>query len=401
MDQNEFNKGWKTLLACFLGVGISLPSLYIYTNGIWIISWQEEFGWSRGEIGIGQGIVSLVVVLGTPFVGVLIDKFGFKKIGVASLFLYGGCFWLYSLMDGSLTIFYLISVLIALTALPSSPIGFTRAINKWFDKNRGFSLGITLSAIGIGAIIVPKFLTPYVASNGWRDGQFILFLIVMFGAPFVWMLLRDSPNNSNSAKEENSSGISLKSALMTKSFKMISLTFFLVSSAILGLIPGFIPMLLDEGLSATQAGELMAVLGLSVVAGRILIGFLIDRFFAPYVAIIVFIMAACGCLLLGIWQIKFVVIGAVTIGLAIGAEVDLVSFLAVKYYGIKYYGRIFGVLYSIFVSGAIISPILVGYSWDLTGNYNAAFIIAGIIILIATLITVYLPKFPLELNRNI
>ena len=393
MSKKEFRTGWKTLLACFIGMSISFPSLFVYTSGIWVTHWQDEFGWSRGEIGVGQGLVYLVVVLGTPFIGVFIDKFGFKRIGTVSLILYGSCFYLYSIMDGSLTMFYLLSVLIALLALPSSPIGFTRAINAWFKVNRGLALGIILSAIGLGAIIIPKFLTPYIAVEGWRDGQFILFLIVMIGVPFVWMLLKDPPGASFHNQENNMNGVSLQSAMKSRSFWMVGLIFFLVSSAMLGLIPGFIPMLLDEGLSPTEAGGFMAILGLSVVLARIVIGFLIDRFFAPYVAITVFAFAAFGCLSIGLWQTQFVLIGAITIGFAIGAEVDLVSFLSVKYFGMKYYGRIFGVLYSLFVCGAVVSPAVVGYSWDVTGDYDVAFLLAVGIISIAIMITACLPKF--------
>ena len=283
MSQSELKRGWKTLLACFVGIGISFPSLFVYTSGIWITPWQDEFGWSRGEIGIGQGLVYLIVVLGIPFIGILIDKFGFKRIGVASLFLYGCCFYLYSTMDGSLTEFYLLSILMAVTALPSSPIGFTRTINVWFKANRGLALGIILSAIGLGAIIIPKFLTPYVASQGWREGQFVLFLTVMIGVPLVWFFLQDEPVASESQKN-NLSGIDLQSAAKSRIFWTIGLLFFLISSAILGLIPGFIPMMLDEGLSPTEAGGYMAIFGSSVVAGRIIFGALIDRVFAPHVA---------------------------------------------------------------------------------------------------------------------
>ena len=394
MNLDEFKEGWRLLLACFIGVGISLPSLYVYTSGIWINSWQNEFGWSRGAIGIGQGLVYLILVLGTPFVGILIDRFGFKNIGVLSLVLYGSCFFLFSLMNGSLFIFYLLSILIAFTALPSTPVGFTKTIHECFEVNRGLALGITLSAIGLGAIILPKYLTPYVASQGWRKGFIILFLITFISTPLVWYLWKKSPNKSSIKNVVLNNEITYSEAIKTKIFWQLGLIFFLISSAVLGLIPNFIPMLLDEGLSATKAGELMAVLGASVVIGRILTGFLLDRYFAPHVAILVFALSASGCLVLGYWQTKFVLWGAITIGLVIGAEVDLVSFFSVKYFGVKNYGTIFGMLYSIFVCGAVISPILIGYSWDITGNYNLAYILAAVIIFSALIITAFLPKFP-------
>jgi len=118
-------------------------------------------------------------VVGAPFAGGLIDKIGLKKMATISLFLYGVCIYLFSLMSGSLWMFYLLSLVMAFAALPSTPIGFTRAVNAWYDKNRGLALGISLTSTGIGGFLIPKFLTPYVGENGWRDGYFLLFLIVM------------------------------------------------------------------------------------------------------------------------------------------------------------------------------------------------------------------------------
>ena len=85
--------------------------------------------------------------------------------------------------------------------------------------------------------------------------------------------------------------------------------------------------------------------------------------------------------------------------MAIGAEVDLVSYLAAKYFGMKHYGRIFGMLYSLLVLGAAISPILVGFSWDLTGNYNAAFLGAAIATFLSLFIFLSLPKYPEEFSK--
>ena len=231
MNLDEFKEGWRLLLACFIGVGISLPSLYVYTSGIWINSWQNEFGWSRGAIGIGQGLVYLILVLGTPFVGMLIDRFGFKNIGVLSLVLYGSCFFLFSLMNGSLFIFYLLSILIAFTALPSTPVGFTKTIHECFEVNRGLALGITLSAIGLGAIILPKYLTPYVASQGWRKGFIILFLITFISTPLVWYLWKKPPNKLSIKNVVLNNEITYSEAIKTKIFWQLGLIFFLISSA--------------------------------------------------------------------------------------------------------------------------------------------------------------------------
>lgn len=391
-------------MSSFIGIGVSLISLAYYSGGIWIKEWQTDFGWSRGEIGIGQGIASLVIVLGAPFAGILIDRFGLKKTVPTSLLLYGFCFLLFSKMNGSLWMYYTLSVLIALVALPSTPLGFTRAINAWFDKNKGLALGISLCSTGLGGFFIPKYLTPYVAEQGWREGQFLLFVVVMIAIPFVWMLLRDAPpkNESNNneteqdgtAESEKVPGLTLKEALKTATFWKVGMIFLLVSVAILGLIPSFIPLLQDAGMTPAEAGGYAGILGLSVVSGRIITGFLIDRIFAPRVVIVLFSLVASGCLALGLGGIDYTLWAAIALGLAVGAEVDLIGYFAARYFGLKNYGSVYGALYSIFTAGAIISPGIAGFIWDKTGNYDLALIIGAVLIMLAVVVAFFLPKFP-------
>ena len=400
-SNNEFRRGWKVLLACFLGIGVSLVSLVYYSGGIWVKPWQEAFGWTRAEIGLGQGLSTLAIVLGAPFAGWLIDRFGLKKVATISLMCYGGCLFLISKMNGSLTIFYGLSILLAFLALPSTPLGFTRVVNAWFEKNRGLALGISLTSTGFGAFLIPKYLTPYVDSYGWQSGYFLLFVIVMIALPFIYYLLKNEPNSKNDNLTKNNvirSGLSLNSAIRTLLFWKIGLVFFSISMAVIGLIPSFIPLLQDAGLNAAAAGSYAAILGLSVMIGRLLTGFLIDRYFAPYVTAIVFLFVSSGCLALGIGGIQFALWGAIALGFAIGAEVDLIGYFTVKYFGLKNYGSIYGVQYSIFSLGGIISSVSAGHIWDTTGNYNLALKISAGLIVFAVLIVLTFPKFPAKLK---
>ena len=155
----------------------------------------------------------------------------------------------------------------------------------------------------------------------------------------------------------------------------------------------FIPLLQDAGMSAEEAGNYAAILGLSVMTGRLLAGFLIDRIFAPYVIAVLFLFVASGFLAIGLGGVDFVLWAAVALGLAVGSEVDLIGFFTAKYFGLKHYGAISGALFSIFNLGAVISPGLVGYIWDTTGNYNMALIAGAVLVIIAAGVGLLLPKF--------
>ena len=395
--QGEFARGWKTLLASFLGMGVCIVSLSYYSGGIWIKPWQDEFGWTRTEIGTAQTLSTLVLVLTAPFAGKLIDRYGLRLVSTISLFLYGLTLYGVSKMNGELWMLYGLFIITPLVAVASSPLAFTRAINAWFDKHKGLALGLSLTSTGVAAFLIPKYLTPYVAENGWRQGYFVLFALVLIVLPIVWLLIRDNPPEVDKKKIDGQTGLSghtFKEAMNTRTFWMIAIIFLLIAIAVAGLIPSFIPLLQDAGLSAADAGGYAAILGASVMLGRLITGFLIDRIFAPYVTAAVFTLVACGCLALGIGGIQYAYLAAIALGFAIGAEVDLIGFFTAKYFGLKNYGTIYGFQYSTFNFGAAISPVLAGYIWDTTGNYDMALIGGAVLIGIAIIIALFLPKFP-------
>lgn len=392
----EFKRGWSVLLGCFVGIGVSLVSLIYYSGGIWVKPWQEEFGWTRAEIGLGQGLGTMAIVLGAPLAGLLIDRYGLRRMASISLILYGAGIYLISTMSGGLWIFYVMFFLMSLVALPSTPLGFTRAVNAWFDKNRGLALGISLTSTGVGGFLIPKLLTPYVAEHGWRSGFVVLATIVLVAIPIVYLLMRGQPDagdEEDNAMTHEQEGVTLRAASRMTSFWMLAVIFLFIAVAVLGLIPSFIPLLQDAGMDAAQAGGLAAYLGLSVVIGRLATGWLIDRIFAPYVLFGVFAFVAMGCLALGLGGINYALLGAIALGLAVGAEVDLIGYFTAKYYGLKHYGAIYGVMYSIFSLGAIISPVVAGAIWDHHGNYDLALYIAAGLVITAAVMALALPKF--------
>ena len=394
---NEFARGGTVLFAAFVGIGVNLASMVYYSAGIWVRPWQDEFGWTRAEIGAQQSISVLVMMLLATFAGQLIDRYGLKRVTTLSLFGYGVLLLGFTQMNGPIWQLYVLSALYAAFGVASTSLAFTRAVNAFFVKHRGLALGISLTSTGVMAYAMPKFMTPFVAENGWRAGYVVMFLIVMASLPIVYFLIKDAPEKDPNDPADDATmrqdGLSLQEALRTPTFWKVASIFFLISVAILGLIPAFIPMLQDAGMTPQQAGGLGATLGLSVMIGRLLIGFVIDRVFAPYVTAIVFALVGFGCLLLGMGGIGFAFIAAIALGFAVGAEVDLIGYYTARYFGLAHYGSIYGLQYAIFIFGAGVSPIYTGYIWDVTGNYDIALILAAGLMLPVIALALSLPRF--------
>jgi MFS family permease len=125
------------------------------------------------------------------------------------------------------------------------------------------------------------------------------------------------------------------------------------------------------------------------------IGALFDYFFAPRVAIFAFLAAACGVVLMmiskAIWPCY---VFAITMGLGSGAESDVLGYLTSRYFGLRAFGRVYGMVFAGFMFGTAIAPYLFGAIFDRTGNYQAALAVSAVLILVLCLVLALLPRFP-------
>lgn len=397
-DLHEFRRGWRVLTASFFGIGVSMISLLPYSTGVFIKPLEEEFGWTRAEIGFSGVVYVVTLSVVAPLVGNAIDRIGLRLIATASLVLYSlGIFGLSS-MNGSLTLYYAIIVGYTIVGIGSSPIAFHRAVTAWFVENRGLALGISSTSPGIAGVLLPILLTPWVAERGWRAGYRALGVLVLVVVPLVWLWIRDrpaDPETHNVAKVAPVlDGDDVRVALRQRNFWFLSVIFFAVALAASGLIVSFIPILLDMGFSARVAGSYAALIGASVIAGRLLTGFAIDRIFAPFVAATIFTLVAFGCLGFLVGGARMAFVAAVGLGFALGAEIDLLAYFTARYFGMRNYATLYACLYGVFSIGGGLSVAIAGRIYDVTGDYEVALLGAMGLLILAALLCLCLSRFP-------
>lgn len=393
----EFRRGWHVLLACFCGVAGGIASISFYTSGVFIVPLEQEFGWSRTTIS-AQGLFGvLILVFGSPFLGRLIDKIGVRGVAVVSLTAYAMSIFAASYLVVSLASFYVAAILTALVALGSSPLTFTRVITGWFDSARGLALGISLMGTGLVAALAPPMLTAYVDEFGWRAGYRALSIFVFAMAVMVWIFIKEDPEHEQTDMKKiiaSKDKIGLVQLIKSRVFIQLAGIFFMVAVAVSGVIVHFIPMLVSLEIDAAAAGNIAAVLGVSVMVGRLVAGFLIDRFHAPNVASVLFGMSSLGLLMFLLGGANYSILAAVAIGISMGAEVDLIGYLVSRYFGLSMYGSIYGILYAVFLVGASLSPLLLGYLFDVNGGYTESLILATALLTTASMLCLSLEGFP-------
>jgi OFA family oxalate/formate antiporter-like MFS transporter len=135
-----------------------------------------------------------------------------------------------------------------------------------------------------------------------------------------------------------------------------------------------VPFLTSAGLGRAEAANVVGWLGVSAMVGRMLTGFVIDRFHAPYVCAGVFLVEAVAYASLGFLPVHAARFSIMVIGLSHGAEVDCFTYCTARYFGIKSYGIVFGLLSTGAAIGNGIGPPLFGFVRDLTGSYRQPFL---------------------------
>jgi MFS transporter, OFA family, oxalate/formate antiporter len=156
-----------------------------------------------------------------------------------------------------------------------------------------------------------------------------------------------------------------------------------------GTVTNFVPLLQDRDYSAVDAARIAGLIGVTIMFGRLFTGFLIDRFWAPGIAFPLLVLPAFACIALTGTEITptVAVLAAMAVGLAAGAETDLVAFLTARYFGLKHYGRIYGLLYAFFALASGLGPFMFGRGFDLAGNYDLVlYTAAGMVVVGATLL---------------
>ena len=387
----EFSYAWRVVLASAVGIGLGLSPIPVYTLGVFALPLAQEFGWGIDKVMLALPVLTICALLMAPLVGLLVDKVGVRKVALTSVFTFSLSLMLHALNPGSYTYFLLMWVMVAVCGIGTLPITWTRAINHWFHDCRGLALGSALVATGLFGIVAKLYVAGMIDAYGWRAAFVGLgFLPLLIALPIAWFLFKDVSDPSipkdkvpamvTDAANHLQQGHTAKAAFLDWRFWLLCVCFVVISFGVGGTIPNMENLMGSKGFERGDAILLASLIGYSVMVGRIAGGYLIDRFWAPLIALGLLILPAISCYLLIQPSYTFTIaaIAVLLIGLAAGAEQDLMAFLVARYFGMKSYGVVYGCMYGAFALGAGMGPYIFGRAFAQTGTYDNMILIAGI-----------------------
>ena len=393
-DSEKVFYGWWIVVGSF-GVLTIAVGAGLYSLPVFLVHLQEHFGWTRAGISAGPAIGAVVSGGLAPFIGLLLEKFGTRKVMcVGALIMALGFVGLASME--ALWHFWFSSAVVAIGISCVAFVPVQTLISHWFTRRRGLAMGLTLSGIGLGGLILVPSTGLMIENYGWRSAYLTLGgLILVVVTAIVVSVIRQSPHDmgllpdGDSADETSATtgsdgniilpGLDLGAAMRSRAFWLITAANFLVIFTALGVVQHLHALLTDAGYQGKFAASILGItIGITIV-GRISFGILTDRLAIRWVyAAVVALPTIATFLLLQVEQTWALVAFCICFGLGLGGAAVMVPLAVGACFGLKAYSKIVGAIFVSATAGAALGPVVTGQLYDLNGNYNTALIVLGI-----------------------
>ena len=358
-----------------------------YSFGLFIVPIEETFGWTRTEISASLSFAA-VGGLAAPLLGRAMDRFGARPIIALSLAVFGASFCLRPLMT-ELWHWYALSFLqfatfSGLTVLPAG-----RLIAAWFPHIRGRMTGVAATGNNVGGLVMPLFLAALLAAMPWSDASMVIGITSFAVAGAAIVVIREAPPNGGSPTRRpdpaRERGNRTSSALPDQDLRSTvrSRTFYAVLAAItLGtftystILPHALAHMVNKGMASAAALSALGTLAAAGVCGKLLFGWMSERFTARRVMISNLVGQAAFTALLGVApHTGLVAVAAPLYGLFMGGFGALYILVVQESFGMRHYGSVMGLMNLGTVVSFGLGPFIAGVSYDVSGGYGAAFLV--------------------------
>lgn len=382
LARSEWRRHWPLVLAA--SIAFSFTSVMTASTGLFIEPWTMEFGWSRTLLSSGMSITSITTFLFSPLFGVLIDRHGTRRMALPGLVLLALTIASLSLLDGSVWMWFAIWTVYAAAALCTKSTVWTAGVASAFDAGRGLAIGLTLSGSALAQAISPPLANFLIEAYGWRMA--FVWLGLGWGGIAILLcvfLLYDGYDESRKARAADPTratdkalldapGLSMAEAWRSVALWRIAISTFVIMVVTIALVVHQIPILVEIGVDRGAAAWYAGMAGLAGVAGKLVTGWLLDRYAARWVGGLTLAATALTFVLLLIpnRSMTIIFIAMFINGYAAGTKLQIAGYLTSAYGGMKNFGAIFGTMASLIAAGSGLGPLMAGFIYDFWGNYD-------------------------------
>jgi len=403
---SEWRRNWPAVTAG--AIGFSTPSMNVYTLGVFMIPLQTAFGWSRSEITGGLTIVGVAGVLFAPFAGALIDRVGARWVAITGVALYCAATACFGLVNSSIYSWFAVWMLLCAGSVLIKPTVWMTAVSRLFTTSRGMAMALTLCGTAIGSAIAPVLASYLLQTVGWRAAYASMagiWALVALTAMFFFFdrqprqaaIARADPRPEAKAAAHQLPGLDVKAALKGRPFWILFVVTLLLQVGVLALVVHFVPLLISLDIPAKQAPFIAAMIGICSVVGRLITGLLLDRYQGAWVGAALFLLPVISA---GLFlydpspTLAVASVAACVLGAAYGAELDVISYLSSRYFGLRRFATLYGCITAMLSLAAAVGPALAGRLFDISRTYTATLWAVVAFCTVSAILTATLPRYP-------
>lgn len=386
--------------------------------GVLVVPFEDEFGWTRSATSIAVAVNLILYGLTAPFATALMERFGIRNIAVGALTFIAIGTGLTTVMTNPWHLVLLWGVIVGLGVGATALVFGSLVVNRWFIERRGLMLGVMGAAWATGQLVFLPLIANTIDAAGWRSASIGIAIAALALVPIVWFVIRDrpsdvgqlpygaDPNNPpptetntsvNAAQAAGSAITTLLEVARHRTFWILAGTFFICGWTTNGIISThFIPAAHDEGMHATTAAGLLAVVGIFDIIGTIGSGWLTDRFDPRKLLAIYYGLRGIALIampiIIGPSVEPPILVVMVLFGLDWVATVPPTAILCTRAFGPEKGAVAFGWVFAAHMIGAAAAALLSGAIRDITGDYLIAWLLAGLLAIGASIAALALPK---------
>ena len=386
-SSNQIYYGWWIVVAAFLNL-FFVVGIIFYGFPVFYPYFVEALGFTRAQVT--QGFFLGFLFAGLP-VGILagtwIDRFGPRSVILAGVGLVG----LSLLLMGRMNRFWHFEVLCIVEVIGyvlAGPIANQVLVARWFDRRRGRAMGLAYLGLGLGGVAAPLLVNFLAHHFGWRlalESIGTLTLVVLF--PLGILVTRSSPKDVGRDPESlgeapppaaGSSSLTAPSAgvlqaVRTPAFWLLLFGSTLAIGAIGAVIQHFILFLKDTGYSAAQASRYSTILLAASLGGRVIVGYIADRFRKSHIMAFFYLLIGLSVVLLAVSGAPPVLwTFAVIFGFSMGADYMLIPLVTSECFGTAALGKLLALIIMGYSIGQWAAPWMVGKLFDAQHSYALA-----------------------------
>ncbi len=381
--------GWWIVVAAFLNLFFAVGIIF-YGFPVFYPALVNSLGFTRAQLT--QGFLLGFLIAGLPFglvAGVVIDRIGARWVILSGVGLVGISLMLMGWMT-KLWHYELLCITEVMGYVLAGPIANQVLVAKWFEARRGRAMGYVYLGLGLGGVAAPMLSNYLIRDFGWRHAlEAIGLLIMVVLIPVGLLVTRSAPadlgllpdgagladaDRSRSSVPDNAAAPgNIRNAVRTTNFWLILAGSTLVVGAIGAVIQHFILFLKDQGYSAMTASRFFTALLVASLGGRVLVGYLADRFRKKNIMAFFYASLSVSVLLIGFSHTPIVIWGFVAVfGFSMGADYMLIPLVTAECFGTASLGKLLALIIMGYSLGQWGAPWIVGRIFDARHSYELA-----------------------------